>query len=282
MGVFTPQYENYPDWENKPVYRILLLLATNQEFPQYDIHKKLKYDVGTVGDYVIGLKKLGLIKLHRRDKSIKNVMDKKNILRITFKGILVILSWQVVEYQDGVIQINSPLIDKIIGAHRNDWELFQEWNEINARWFYFGPLKDIKKYFSQTIYSNPHTLSKSINKICKNIEEKYEEYFWKLWIATSDPFPTLTKAQKTEVGKIMDYNLVESDDYYKKIANHALLFDDDESLRKDWTSLNGSKSANLLEKPTIVNLVNDEFNLAKKKYEQLLELKRYIDSSLSN
>ena len=183
--------ENQPIYNNglfskiNPVYDILIYLSTHWEEAQFDLHKLLEYNEKTIRNYVKALRDLRLVYVHRTEKSSKNAYYDKNILRITFKGVLLCLCWQMKEYDNGIYSWDEKVISSIANAHNDLWEVFQEWKYINPTWFATGPLQSIKRNFRNTIYLNSIILSKSIKKISKNILEK-NEYYWHRF-SNSDP-----------------------------------------------------------------------------------------------
>jgi hypothetical protein len=268
-------YENSLFSKINPLYDILFYLSTHWEESQYDLHKLLGYSNRTIGNYARTLRDLRLIYVHRVEKNSKNGKYDKNILRITFKGVLVSLCWQIKEYDNGAYSWDEKVISRIANAHHDLWEVFREWNYIDPTWFASGPLQSIKRNFRNTIYFDPIILSKSSKEISKNMLEK-DDYYWRRF-SNSDPLKNskMNKLEKESYIYLEETDYIDEDKHYRRIANRVLFsLEEDRKVQVNKRSITISDNLiYILSNPTLKKLFLKEVKEIEDWFNYINELK---------
>lgn len=144
--------------------KLLKLLALNKELYQTKMPEMCRISDRTILRQLKLLKKLGLIRIARREKSLKNGKE-KNVLELTFTGLLMVIS---------DIFLPEKELDQIAENHKDKWLIFQTWDKLAKD-------PEVKRAIMNSIqlYARQHSLT----ELHKSVADRLgEDESWKAWL----------------------------------------------------------------------------------------------------
>lgn len=148
--------------------KLLKLLALNKQLYQGKMAKMCGVVDRTILRQLEPLKKLGLVRIAKKEQSAKRGKD-KYVLELTFTGLLMVISDMFLPEEE---------LDQIAENHKDKWVIFQAWDKLAKD-------PEVKRTIMNGIqlYASQHSLTELHKSIADHLGKAR---WWKDWLGARE------------------------------------------------------------------------------------------------